>query len=192
MRFSRQLAVGSRQGEVGKWPYYLLLSAYCLQGVLSPALAAEAAPSAHKIGVVAQDRLFREYERTKSSMTKLKGLSDEKKAQRDKIVSEIKTLREELVLLNPESRSERQKGMDEKLKTLADFDAGAKEELRKKEEGDLKVILEEIDSVVDAYAKEQGYELIVTDRAAMYWASAVDVTDKVLAILNERYGKEHH
>ncbi|MBI3332632.1 MAG: OmpH family outer membrane protein [Candidatus Omnitrophica bacterium] len=167
----------------------LLLAAH---GSALPAAFAEEQqfPTVKRVGFISQDRLFHDYERTKSSMAKLKELSDAKKAERDKMVAEIKGMRDELVLLNPESRAERQQAIDEKMKALAAFDQGAKETFRRQEEENVKTILEEIESVASSFAKERGFDLILSDRAVIYGADAIDVTDEILTRLNDKYAKQ--
>jgi outer membrane protein len=149
------------------------------------AYGADSAP-APKIGVVNLERIFEQYEKTRSFKARIRELSQTKQQERERIVSGIKELREEMVLLNEEGRRERQGSYEEKMKGLAAFDRQAKESLRKEEEGALKVIQDEIEQAVNSFAKEQGFTLILVDRAVLYGVEAMDVTEEVLALLNER------
>lgn len=146
-------------------------------------------PPVSKIATVNLDKVFAEYERTKKSDAQLEQLSGSKQQEREKMVSEIKNLREELVLLNEESRAQRQQTIEEKLRTLASFDRSAKEGLRRQRDDAVKGILEEIESAVSGYAKEHGLELVLSDRAVLYGIDAIDITDEILKILNDHYGK---
>lgn len=151
---------------------------------------AEEAPPLKKIGVVNVDKLFKEYARTKSQDAKLAEFSRSKEAQREKLVSEVKTMREELLLLDAEARGERQKAIDEKLRALAEFDRDVKETLRKQSDEAFKAIVDEIEATVAAFAKERGFDLIISQRAVLYGMPALDTTDQVLAVLNDRYAKK--
>ena len=165
--------------------FFLLFLAFCC---LPPmACAADGVPAVHKIGIVRLDKVFENYDRTKSSSAQLEALSNTKQAQREKLVNEIKGMRDELVLLNEENRLERQKTIEEKLKDLAQFDQEVKSTLVKKREVSLKEILDEIEQTVNGYSKERGFELILSDRAVLYTVDALDVTSDIVAILNQRY-----
>ena len=163
---------------------FLLLSICCLP---LTSYAADGAPAVHKIGIVRLEKVFENYERTKSSSAQLEALSNTKQAQREKLVNEIRGMRDELALLNDESRIERQKGIEEKLKDLAQFDQEVKGTILKKREASLKEILDEIEQVVNEYAKQRGFELILSDRAVLYTIEPLDVTGDIVAILNQHY-----
>ena len=154
--------------------------------------SAEETPTVRKIGIVNLDQVFQEYERTKASDAKLEELSDSKQAERDKFVSEIKSMREELILLNQDARAERQKAIEEKLRELANFDQQVKENFRKQREETLKVILKDIEEIVTAYGKENGFDLVLNERAVLYQVEAIDITKEILTILNARYAKKPH
>ena len=150
----------------------------------------DSVPSVRRIGVVNVGKIFDQYERTRTLDAKLEKLSESKQAEREKLVSEIKTLREELLLLNEESRAEREKEIEEKMRSLASFDRDTKDALRKQRDDSAKTILDEIEAAVASFAKEHGYELILSDRAVLYGMNAMDVSSEILALLNDRYVKE--
>ncbi len=152
-------------------------------------LAAEEAQSVRKIGVVNLDRVLAEYQGTKLSDKRLEQIYSEKQTQRGKMVSEIKSLREELLLLNEESRVKRQEEVEGRLKGLTEFDRGSRDALQKERDEALKKILDEVEEVVVSYAKENGYDLILSGRAVLFGVPAMDVTDPVLKALNGRYEK---
>ena len=138
-----------------------------------------------KIAVVNLGKLFDECRETKASESELEKLSKEKQTERERLVSEIKSLREELVLLNEETRLQRQQTIEQKLQHLSTFDQEIKNTLMKKRDESVKGILEKIEGIVTAYAKQNGYELIVSDRAVLYRIDAADITDEVLKTLNK-------
>ena len=156
------------------------------------ALAAETVPPVRRIAVVNLDEVFKEYERTKASDTKLGAASNSKQVEREHLVSEIKSLRDELVLLNEESRAERQQTIEQKLRELRSFDEQVKESLRKQRDESVKEILKDIEATVTSYAKEHDFDLVLNERAVLYEVEAVDITKDVLEILNGRYAKQGH
>lgn len=157
----------------------------------APAVSlADAPASIRKIGVVNLDKILHEYKRTQASDKKLEGFYNAKQAERERMVSEIKNLREELVLLNEESRRERQQQVEGKIKGLADFDRDSKEALQKARDEAVKEILDEVEEVVTSFSKEKGFDLVISSRAVLYGVESMDLTDPVLAILNDRYAKK--
>ncbi len=170
----------------------ILLPILCfISSAFCPALgwAEDGVAPLHKIGVVNLEKVFHDYERTKAADSEMDKVSNTKQSERDRMVSEIKSFREELVLLNEDSRVQRQGEMEQKLKGLATFDRQAKDLLRKQWDGSVKSILEDVEGVVSAYAKEHGFELILSERAVLYGVETIDVTNEILKILNERYTK---
>lgn len=99
-------------------------------------------------------------------------------------------MRDELALLNDAAREERRKAIDERMRDLAAFDQSARDSLRDKRDASLEKILDEIERVVKAYAKEKGFELILSDRAVLFAVDPMDVTDDIIKILNQEYAKK--
>jgi len=157
---------------------------------LSPAFAADQPVSVQRIGVVNLDRILQEYKRTKISDQKLGEIYKSKQAEREKLVAEIKNMKEELVLLNEQSRQERQQAVDQKLKGLSEFDKTSVDSLQKEREQAINEILKEVEETVSSYAKEKGFDLILSSRAVLYELQAMDLTDEILRVLNGRYGKK--
>lgn len=135
------------------------------------------------------DRIFKEYKGTKKSEAKLEELSKAKHLDREKKVSEIRNLRDELVLLNDQNRIKQQQIVEEKLRSLTQFDQEAREALQNEREGTLRGILQEIEATVGSFAKQRNFDLILTDRAVLYGIKTIDVTDEIIAYLNENYKK---
>lgn len=152
------------------------------------ALAEDAGPPAslRKVGVVNLNRVFKEYGGTKSTEARLEQLGREKQAEREKIVNEIRTMREELALLNEENRNKQREAMDGKMRALAQFDQQARDQMQGERQQAIDNLLKEIERIVTVYAKQNGYDLILTDRAVLFFAEGIDVTDEILQILNQQ------
>lgn len=158
---------------------------------LSPVSArAEGPPSIQKIGLVNLGKVFKEYEGTQASESEMEKLSAVKQQEREKKVGEIRDMRDELALLNDETREQKRQAIEDRLRELAGFDQEARESLRGKRDEVLEKVLGEIEKVVTTYAKEKGYELVLSDRAVLYGTEAMDITDEIIAILNQGYGKK--
>jgi len=168
----------------------VLLSSALLLPAGASAQAAEAEAGVHKIGLVNLNIVFKEYEGTKSQEAKLEKISTEKHAEREKIVSEIRNMRDELALLNDANRDKQRQAIEQKLKDLAQFDQQARDLLREQREEAIQALLKEIEGIVNDVAKQKGLDLVLTDRAALYFTPGIDITQEILSILNQKYSKK--
>lgn len=169
--------------------FFLALFSFLALGVCPAACAEEAVSHGEKIGVVSVDRVFKEYKATQAKEAQLQKLTESKQAGREKKVTEIRGLRDELALLNDENR-EKQKGtIEQKLQALAAFDQEAKAAISDQRDDAISGLLKEIEEVVNSIAKERGMDLILSDRAVLYRADTIDLTQEVIAILNGRAEK---
>lgn len=143
-----------------------------------------------KIGYIDLSRVFDEYNRTKEEDSLLEKKSIEKEAQREKIVNEIRKIKEELELASDKLKPEKQRILDEKIKALQDYDRTTREDLRKERDEIIKEILKEIDEVIQELGKSGGYTIILNERVLLYRDNTLDLTQIVINILNERYAKK--
>ena len=164
------------------------LMVFLLAGAF-PAAAADPVSSGGKIGVVSVDRVFKEYKATQSKEAELQKLSESKQAEREKKVTEIRNLRDELALLNEENREKQKLTIEQKLQALAAFDQQAKAALGDQRDEAISGLLKEIEEVVNSMAKEKGVDLILSDRAVLYRTDTYDLTNEVISVLNGRAGK---
>jgi len=170
------------------------ISAFLLLALLiSPVCPAQAAETAAqpqgKIGIVSVDRVFKEYKATQSKEAEFQKLAISKQADREKMVTEIRNLRDELALLNEENRGKQKQAIDQKLQALAAFDQQIRESLRDQREEAISGLLKEIEQVVTSMAKDKGFDLILSDRAVLYRVDSLDLTDQVISVLNQKAGK---
>ncbi len=139
-----------------------------------------------KIGVVDLTRVFKEYKKTQVMESQLETLSKSKQVEREKLVSEIKDLKDELALMSEEARNQKREAFEEKLKGLSQFDQETKEKLVSQREQALDGLLKEIEAAVSAYSKKNAYDLILSDRAILYRIDSADISTDVIAILNQK------
>lgn len=146
----------------------------------SPACAKE-----YKIAYVDLAKVFDDYKKTKESeknlADKAKGKEDDRKA----MVDELRKLKDEQALLSDKAKGDKQKVIDVKIKTLQDFDTKTRDELVKERNDMLGGILKDIEKIVTAYAKENGYDIILNSRMLLYGGEQYDLTNEVLTRLNK-------
>lgn len=168
--------------------FFLALFSFLALGVC-PTASAEELASGGKIGVVSVDRVFKEYKATQAKEAELQKLSESKQAEREKKVTDIRGLRDELALLNDENREKQKVMIEQKLQALAEFDRQAKAAISDQRDDAISGLLKEIEQVVNSIAKERGIDLILSDRAVLYRADTIDLTQEVITLLNGRAGK---
>jgi len=138
-----------------------------------------------RIATVDLSRAFDEYERTKQADSALEQEGNEKKAERDQRVAEIKKLKDEIDLLNEGARQEKQAMIDQKIAALQAFDRDVRDYLRGQRDEMVRDILQDIDAKIQDYGKEQGYTLILNDRVLLYQDDGLDITDAIIQRLNK-------
>jgi outer membrane protein len=143
-----------------------------------------------KIGYINLGKTLDEYEKTKESEKTLEKKLDKKEKERQKLVDEIKNLKDEIALLSDRGKQEKQPVIDEKIKNLQEFDNVLRNELRQERDEALKDILREIDNVIQDYGKERGYTAILNDRVLVYGEKTLDITQEITDLLNKSYKKK--
>lgn len=139
-----------------------------------------------KIGYINLAKTFDEYEKTKQYDKSLEKKGDKQEKTRQKLVDEIKKLKDEMVLLSDKGKEEKQTIIDEKIKKLQEFDKETRDELRRERDDMVRDILREIDKVIQDYGKKKGYTVILNDRMLVYGNEAIDITGDIIDILNKK------
>lgn len=150
----------------------------------------EAQAAGEKIGYVDLARIFDEYQKTKEFDKSLESKGVQKQADRDKMVAEVKRLRDEAELLSAKAKEDKQAAIDEKIKVLQDFDRNTRDSLRRERDSMVKDILKEIEAVIQDFGKSQGYSFIFNDRVLVYKSEEGDLTPQVVKALNDSYAKK--
>jgi len=140
-----------------------------------------------KIGYIDLSRSFDEYQKTKDFDKELEAKGDMKQKDREKIVQDIRKMREELELMNKNAREKKETDIEAKIKSLQDFDQEAKTDLTKERDNMVKDILKEMSDVIKEYGEKNGYSIIVNDRVLLYGNPGMDLTNEIIKILNDKY-----
>lgn len=148
------------------------------------------AESQGKIGYIDLSRSFDEYQKTKDFDKELEAKGDMKQQEREKLVQDIRKMREELELMNKPSREKKEADIESKIKSLQEFDQEAKTDLTKDRDNMVKDILKEMSDVIKEYGQKNGYSIIVNDRVLLYGDSSMDLTSEIIKILNDKYNKK--
>ena len=145
--------------------------------------------AAEKLGYVDLSRTFSEYGKTKDYdkvLTEKEAVYD---TERGKKVDEVKQFQDKMNLLSDKEKETKKAELETKIKTLQDFDRQKQTDLRKEQDEKMKEILKDIENAVKQYAESQGYALVFNDRVLVYQVKSLDITDKIIEIVNKGYKK---
>lgn len=159
----------------------VFLASLCLSAV-NTVCAAEG-----KIVFMDLAKVFDEYNKTKELDKQLETKANAKQGERDKMVAEIKKMKDELDLAADKDKAKKQAAVEEKLRKLQDSDKVSRDALRKDRDDMARTILKEIKDVIDEIAKKEGYAYILDSRAVLFGGDANNLTDRIVKILNDRY-----
>lgn len=161
------------------------VSVFLLAVFLGLSILSGKALAADKMGYVDLSRIFSEYSKTKDYDKVLGDKQRAYTAERDKKVADIKQLQDKFNLLSDKEKDSKRGELENKVKDLQEFDRQKQTDLRKDQDEKMKDILKDIEEAVKQYSEKEGYTLVFNDRVLVYQAKSMDITDKVIAILNK-------
>jgi len=145
--------------------------------------------AADKFAYVDLSRAFSEYGKTKDYDKALTDKETAYDAERNKKVDEVKQFQDKMNLLSDKEKEAKKAELETKIKTLQDFDRQKQTDLRKEQDEKMKEILKDIEGAVKQYSESQGYTLVFNDRVLVYQSKSLDITDKIIEIVNKGYKK---
>jgi outer membrane protein len=140
-----------------------------------------------KIGYIDIASVFDGYDKTKEEDAKLGARSQDKQAQRDKMVESIRNMKNELELLSEKQKEKKQSQIDDQIRKLQDFDREGKAELQRERDDMVRVLLKDIEAVINEYAAKNDYTMILNSRVLEYAPEEYNITKEVLNVLNSKY-----
>jgi len=153
---------------------------FCLSILAGVSFAAE------KFAYVDLSRTFSEYIKTKEYDKALSDKENVYSAEREKKVNEIKQFQDKMNLLSDKEKEAKKADLDSKVKTFQDYDRQKQTDLRKEQDEKMKEILKDIEDAVKQYSEKEGYTLVFNDRVLVYQNKSLDITDKIVNILNKK------
>lgn len=143
-----------------------------------------------KVGTVNISKVFDEYQKTKDYDVEFQRQGRSKQEDRDKLVHDVRRLRDEEALLAGDVRDQKKEAIESKLKELDTFDSEARNDLEKKRNTAVREVFQDIENTLQQYGERKGFDVIYNDRALLYRKGKLDVTSDVLKELNDHYRKQ--
>ena len=143
------------------------------------------AAAADKFAYVDLSRTFSEYGKTKDYDKVLTEKETAYNTERDKKINDIKQFQDKMNLLSDKEKEAKKAELETKVKDLQDFDRQKQTDLRKEQDERMKDLLKDIEEAVKQHAEKEGYTLVFNDRVLVYQTKSLDITDKIIVILNK-------
>jgi len=142
-----------------------------------------------KVACVDLARIFSEYSKTKDYDKTLGDKQTSYDKEREKKVNEIKQFQDKINLLSDKEREAKKTELETKVKALQEFDRAKQTDLRKELSEKKSELIKDIEDAIKQYAQKQGLTLVLSEAGLAYNAKNLDITDKILEILNKGYKK---
>lgn len=155
-----------------------------LLGVLTGATAL----AEQKIGYVDVQRAVMSVEDGKAVKKKLESFAKKKKDELEKAQNDLKTMKEELEkqasLLKDDVKRKKALEFQQKVAEFQESYLKSEKELASKQAELSKPILEKLEKIINAVAKEQNYDLILEKAAVLFAKGNLDLTDEIIGRYN--------
>lgn len=148
-------------------------------------LRAQAAKEEKSIVFVDISRIFDSHKKTKEYDTTLEAKYNEYEKERNAKLEKIRESEGKLSLLKEPEREKLQAEIDKDKTALLEYDRQVQTDLRKERDERIREILAEIEKAISSFAEKEGYPLILNDRVLIYGNETLDITDKVIEVINK-------
>ena len=168
----------------------------CLGQAQAPAPPAAAqqtpAPAPTKFGFIDTLRVVSETEEGKVEIGKVQEFINKKQSEYDSRKGDLDKLSEQYQnqqrSLNPETRDEMEKTIQNKDKDLKRFQEDTQAEIDRQRDSILGKLGQKVQEVIDDYARESGFAAIfVRAQAQAYVAASLDVTEEIINRYTQKY-----
>lgn len=142
--------------------------------------------AADKLGYVNIDSVAKEYAKAKDYSKALETKEAAYNTDIEKRAGEVKQFQDKLNLLSDKEKAAKKNEFEEKLKTFDEFVRQKQTDLRKEYIEKKIEIARDIKDAVTQLAEKEGYTFVFDGATLVYQPKGMDVTDKVIVILNSK------
>jgi outer membrane protein len=172
-----------------KYSLFSLTTAVMLMLTLAAPMAQ--AQEALRIGYVNSDRVLRDATPAKAAQAKLETEFGKRDKELNDVAARLKTAAEKLEkegpTLSEAERTRRQRDLVEQDRDLQRKRREFQEDLNQRRSEELSSVVERANKVIKQIFEQEKYDLILQD--AVFASSRVDITDKVIRVLNSSAAK---
>ncbi|RUO22535.1 hypothetical protein CWE08_04995 [Aliidiomarina iranensis] len=157
-----------------------------LVATMAPVQAQDASP---KIAIIDVARVFAEMPEREEISNRLEEEFAEPMAQLQELEQQFEALRERLerdeAIMTEEEKAEAQNELRQRAAGLQRGGEQINQFMQQRETEERNILLEKMFVVVDAYAAEQGYDLVMDKGRMLYSSDALDISDAIIERLVE-------
>jgi len=139
-----------------------------------------------KIGYVDIFKVFNEYNKTKE----YDKILDERKQKAEKQLEEKKStlekMQKKLSVIKEEEKDKEQAKIAKVVEEYRELERTAFIDIKKARDEKMKEIIEDINKIIDDYAKKNSFNLVVNENAVLYGDKVMDITSDILKIANKK------
>jgi outer membrane protein len=147
-----------------------------------------------KIGVIDLQKILATSAAGKRVQDELKKEKDKMEVNLQKKGAEIENIRKRLeresMVMGKEMREEKERESRIKINDFKTLQKKYRSDLQKLEGGLMNQLKSDIDEIVKAMGKKEGYLLIINKFGVIYSPNSIDITDKVIGKLNAKITKK--
>jgi len=153
-----------------------------------------AAADVAKIGIVDLQRIMETSDPGKFAQSEIKKEKDKMEQELKQKGAEIEELRKqferESMVMSKERREEKEREGRIKLNDFKSLQKRYRSQLQNLEKRLVKSIREDVFALVEEIGKKEGYLLIINNFSVMYSPGSIDISDKLIKQLNDKYAKK--
>jgi len=142
-----------------------------------------------KIGYVDILGVFNDYKKTQDYDEKLEQIAKRKSETLDEKKQKIEEMQEKLSLIKEEKQEGKKEELTQAIEEYKELERKIFLELRQDKETKMKEIVEDMNSVINDYALENKFDLIVNKNSVLYGQDSLDITSVILDLMNKKYKK---
>ncbi len=143
------------------------------------------AEGGYKICFLDVGKVFDAYKKTQDNEKALAEKAKAAEKEEKDMLDELRKLKDEQALLSDKAKAEKQTEMDDKARKYQEFRQKKQEELIKERNDMLGGILKDIEKIIEEFAKEQGYDMVLNSRTMLYGKETLDVTNEIIKRVNK-------
>ena len=147
-----------------------------------------------KIGVVDLQRVLETSDPGKAAQAEIKKEKDKMEEELKKKGAEIEELRKqferESMVMSKEKREEKEREGRIKLNDFKTLQKRYRSQLQELEKKLVTGLRDDVFAMVEEMGKKEGYLLIINNFSVMYSPGSIDITDKLIKQMNDKYAKK--
>ncbi|MCU0651607.1 MAG: OmpH family outer membrane protein [Candidatus Omnitrophica bacterium] len=155
--------------------------------ILGVTFLATSAFAVEKFGYVSIERIGDAYQKAKDYMKTLEDKEAGYTSEIDKKRNDLKQLQDKINLLSEKEKEAKNPELETKIKSLQEFVRQKQADLRKEQVDKTIELSKDIKEAINRYAEKESFTLVFDAAALAYQPKGMDITDKIIEILNKGY-----